>query len=130
METEDQDRFIVAVSEAIAACRFYDELRTSRHEFWDDLVPQLHKWLTDHAEKVTAGYLTPRESGLLFLVVCHDVYDEALEEDLTRLDIDMARKHPLFSLDVLEVPNLDREQLASFIDTRVTPIEFQMGSGE
>jgi hypothetical protein len=124
-ETEDQDRFVVGIDEAIVACRLHVERDRYRNQF-NLLVKRLAGWFTQHREKAHEAYLTIRDDSLLFLVVRKAVaFDEEFTDQLTELEYQITDDPGLnlISMHVLALPRCDRYGLESFIDSRL-PIKF------
>jgi hypothetical protein len=119
---DDQDQMLLSVRDAIEACRaFDDQLRFGRQ--FDQLLQRLGEWVRERQASVRSAYLTARDFGLLFLLVRRGgQYDEALEESLTDLDLEVANDpdYSLIRLDVLAVPEVSAESLRSFLPLPIT----------
>lgn len=108
---EDQDRFFITVEQAIEACVASKAQKPNiimRFEKqYNALLNRLANWAEDHRSKITNAYLTVRDSDVLFVVVQREpVYDRALEDDLTALDMEVARDEAfgLIRMNVLGLP--------------------------
>lgn len=115
----DQDRFVITIQEAVAACRDGKELLAYRRQFVDGLVPALKDWLASHRKKVRTAYLTVRDGGLLFLIVRKEAAcDSELTDSLTELEANIAvNPHlGLIRMDALALPDVSDECLASFLN--------------
>ena len=115
---EDQDRFVITVQEAVAACRGAKEVLEYRRQFVDGLVPTLKKWLEARKKKVRTAYLTVRDGGILFLVVRKDAaYDGDFTDELTSLELLIAHDPSLklIRVDVLALPDISDEAARSFL---------------
>jgi hypothetical protein len=115
----DQDRFVITIQEAVAACRGGKELLEYRSQFVEGLVPALKDWLASHRKKVRTAYLTIRDGGLLFLVVRKEAAcDGEFTDDLTELEADIATdsRLNLIRMDALALPDVSDGSLKSFLN--------------
>jgi len=118
----DQDRFALTVEEAVKACRAYEQASAFRHQF-QILLRMLADWIGQHRDQVAEAYVTVRDAGLLFLVVKKvPQYDDALEDQLTELDLAVAQDPnlDLIRLSVLAVPPASQEAIDSFLASGFT----------
>ena len=124
LSAEDNDRFVLTVEEAIAACRVYDPSGRARLQTqFKRLLDLLGEWVGDHSEKIEKAFLTVRDRGLLFLVMMNQVqYDPALEDDLTELDLQIANEPDFqdFSVSVLALPECGADAYLSFINPQLS----------
>jgi hypothetical protein len=120
---EDKGRFILSVEKAIRACQVADTQLRFAEDFRNELLPRLAVWVRERRGRVASAYLTVREDGLLFVVVqASRHYDGQLEDELTALDVEIAR-HPTLKrmqLDVLALPEVSEEAYQSFLDPEHT----------
>jgi len=122
---EDNDQFLWTVQEVVRACkaqgRFADvgkQLRT--------LLQKLRDWCNSHPDDIREAYLTVRDSGLLFLLVRKTKpFNEALEEALTDLDLEVANDNDfdLIRLSVLALPATSEESVRSFLPRQPPEVE-------
>jgi len=120
---EDEDRFLVSVDAAVKACQAADKTLQFGRQFRDILLPRLGLWISDRADKLKKAYLTVREEGLLFVaILARAEYDRELEDDLSELDIAVARDPhlDLIDLEVLALPNASDAAHASFLNPEAT----------
>lgn len=117
----DQDLFVVSVQEAIEACRAHAHRKKFEHQF-KALLGILAEWVDKRREQIRNAIVTLQEDAVLFLVVRKEMgYDRTFEDDLTRLDMEVAQ-HPnldVVRLTVLALPNCSDEALAGFINPEV-----------
>ncbi len=115
---EDENNFCMSVEEAISACR--DRMKySSFHSKFKQLLGTLAAWVDRHSEAIDKAVITLRDGSILFMVVNRTAsYDRELEDDLTDLDLKIARDDALraIRLDVMVLPNCDEEALKAFID--------------
>ena len=120
---KDQDRFTTTVQEAIRACKAELSSAKFMEQFRSGLLERLAAWIRDHAEKVAGGYITIRDSTLLFLVVRKMAgWDGKFDDDLTALDVDIANdpKLDLIRLNVISLPKGSDAAASSFLDPEFT----------
>jgi hypothetical protein len=82
------------------------------------LVRRVTEWLDVHPEDVQEAYLTVRDSGLLFLIVRKTKpFNEALEDALTELDLEIANDETLdlIRFSGLVLPATSAESVKSFL---------------
>ena len=114
---EDQDAFMMRVEEAIIACRIFDDYKSLFPKQLDHLADVLGEWISQHNNKIHKGLLTLTDSRMLFLVVLKNkTYDSTLEQELTELDLQVARDSECsqISLDVQALPLCDEVCYISF----------------
>ncbi|MCX7424487.1 MAG: hypothetical protein NTW96_02455 [Planctomycetia bacterium] len=115
-----EDRFVFSVAEAVRACRVYDQLGIVRFRGqFESLLDYLGDWLAKHKEHVSKAVLTTRDAGLLFLVCTRKPeFDEAFEDELTTLDLSVARNDDfgLIRLSVLGIPDDSPSSINCFAD--------------
>ncbi len=117
---EDEDRFLLTVQEAIQACRAHKpQDRAAIDKGFNLLKDRLGQWAYRHRDQIHKAFLTIRDAGLLFLVVGKQRHrDNSLEDDLTDLDLDVARTEDLemIPLSVLAIPRCNQSSYRSFIN--------------
>lgn len=121
VEPEDQDRFILCVQEAIMACRILAEYKILFEKQLNYLKNLLGEWARDRKNKIHKVFLTLQDARMLFLVVMKEAaYDPVLEEELTALDLKIARDPNCskISLDVQAMPFCGEEGYISFCNPR------------
>lgn len=125
VESEDEDRFLMTVEAVVSACkthgRFADVGKQLRK-----LVRKLTQWLDEHPEDVQEAYLTVRDSALLFLIVRKTKpFNEALEDALTELDLEIANDETLdlIRFSVLALPATSKESVQSFLAAETPEID-------
>jgi len=114
---DDGDRYLIAADEWRRLSRRAAQERSSLATF-QDLLNSLGEWANDHADKLERAFCTIRDSGLLFLVVMKGrKHDRDLEDDLTDLDLAVARHSNYHGvrLSVLALPNCDADGYMSFL---------------
>jgi len=116
---DDNDKFVQTVEQVIEAVRAQgsDERVKVNHQF-KELLRRLGEWAYDHSGMIRHALVTRRDSNLLFLVVTKSrKYDDAFEDELTDLDVEIARDDAfdLLPLSVLAIPNVDDANTFGFI---------------
>jgi len=117
---QDQDRFVMTIEQAAAACAEGDKAIRFGKQLENVLLPKLGAWLAGHQAAVRKAFLTQREGRLLFLVIQSTApYDRQLADDLTALDLDVARDASLdlIPLSVMALPAVDDNAAASFMES-------------
>ncbi len=116
VETGDEDRFLMTVEAAAHACKVYGKIAEVGKQLRKLLV-KLQDWLKDKGD-VREAYLTPRDSGMLFLIVRKTKkFDAAFEDALSDLDLDVANDEAfdLIRLSVLALPATSEDSVKSFL---------------
>jgi hypothetical protein len=124
VEDKDEDRFSLSVEEAIEACKVYERNKQTlfRKQF-RTLLDFLGKWAYERRKKLANVFLTIRDAGLLFLVVTKSkIHDEVFEDELTQLDLDIARNKDFSEifLSVQALPICDKNGYESFCNSEWT----------
>jgi hypothetical protein len=117
---KDNDLYVQTVQEVISALRAEGaDARGKTQLQFEALLNRLGEWNRAHGDKLTGVYLTLRDTNLLFLVVMKGKsHDPQLEDDLTELDLSIARDDAfdLLSVSVLAIPHSDEDCIKSFIN--------------
>lgn len=128
VEPANGDRFFTTVREAAIACQAADK----QAQFWEQvkevLLPRLTRWLHSHQTKVNSAFLAVREGGLLLLVVKGDsAYDRAFEDELTALDLEIARNEAfnLIAIDITAIPLVSKITVKSYLGSGGILAEFR-----
>lgn len=117
---EDEDRYILTVQEAIRSCRVAEQSVLFDRQF-RTLRDHLATWIRDNLPKIGRAFLTVHDGEWLFLVLTRlPKCDERFEEELTKLDLEVAqdRRFHLLRFNVLALPDVSEQALRSFISTR------------
>lgn len=115
---QDNDAFGLTVEQAVRACRLFGDEGIPFEGQFNLLLRRCALWLLDHKKYVSDAYMTARDAGLLFLVVRKQKeYDGKFEDDLTALDISIARdaELDLIRLSVLAMPAIPDDVLESLL---------------
>jgi hypothetical protein len=118
VEPEDEDRFVITMREAVAACGAYLEELKFREQFFV-LLNQCGAWIDKHKKQIAHAYITIQDGGVLFLVIQKGkARDSSLSNDLSALDIEIANNDNLSLLDVsvLVLPKGTKADVNSFIN--------------
>ncbi len=122
----DEDRFNLRVSEAISACKKWVADAQEKQRF-SMLLKRLQAWVLERSD-LRDAFLTLRETGLLFLAVKKTArYDDALEDALSALDVELANDQDIrFEIDVMALPPVTEESMQSFLSPVLT-LRFKSG---
>jgi hypothetical protein len=109
VEPEDENRFLMTAREATRACEQAQGEKELREQFTQFML-YLHKWCEAHADEVCAAYVYPGD-GFLNILVCTrgDGYRFDFDDQVTELDIDVARQFGWLRAEVMQVPESARE---------------------
>ncbi len=113
----DRDRYVVKVRTALKRLQRGGDLEAIERKL-SLLQRELGIWLSEQ-KGIQDAYLTMRDGGFLFLVVKEKAeYDEAFEDALTELDIQIAKDVDLsgIPLDVLALPCVSQTAADHFLD--------------
>jgi hypothetical protein len=116
--TEDGDRFILPVEDAIRACRSAEKLETFSRQF-KNLMSQLHQWILAHQNDIDRAYLSLDAAGVVFAVVRKGMaFDPAFEDELSNLDLTISNAESLdmIQMRVIALPFSPDETVRSFLD--------------
>ena len=116
----DQDRFVLKMDKAVAACQMFVTAERFRKLF-TVLLNRLGEWVSKLPEAESA-WITMRDGQLLFLVMRKSVaYDRDFEDALTELEIEIANDSDLgqLSMSTMALPQASKEAVCSFIDPGV-----------
>lgn len=112
------DVFLLTVQEAVNACGAWDRMAEFQIQM-KRLMDRLGDWVEIHRPTVRDAYLSVQAGGGLFFlaVMKSKKYDGALEDELTRLDIEVANspEYGLLRLSVLAIPDSPPDCVDSFL---------------
>lgn len=111
------DRYSLKMQQAIVWLQRAGEPHAFDAEF-RLLLNRLAEWL-HHRVGVRNAFVTIRDGGLMLVVVTSSAtYDEAFEDSLTELDIEIAKDVDLarLRLDVFSLPDASQSALESFLN--------------
>ncbi|MHB1424924.1 MAG: hypothetical protein ACYC3I_17265 [Gemmataceae bacterium] len=117
VESDDENRFLMTVEAVVRACKTHGRFAEVGKQL-RKLARKLTEWLDVHPEDIQEAYLTVRDSGLLFLIVRKTKpFNEALEDALTELDLEIANDETLdlIRFSVLALPATSVESVQSFL---------------
>lgn len=101
---DNEDRFFVTKREAAQACKRAEDEREWQEDF-DRFLVYLHRWGTDHQDKVNS-VLIKVSDGSLNVLVCTlgEWYDTDLDDMISELDLALVGEFPWLIADVIQVP--------------------------
>jgi hypothetical protein len=113
----NEDLFALPMAVAIRGCKLAGQIDRFNQQF-ERLLDRLYEWTLAHGDAIRQVYVGFPHDGLLFLVVQRgEHFDQNLEDDLTGLDVEIARNpdYDLIKLNVLALPNCSEETVRSFL---------------
>lgn len=123
--TSDGDRFMLSVDEAIASCRFGDQLRQFIEQV-GGVTDRLDAWLLQHRGKIDRAYLHIGRDGLDFIAVQRGMaMDPEIQDSLTELDLEIAHNQAfdLIRMDVTALPYCSENASSSFVPREGTRVK-------
>ncbi len=119
VSTEDADRIVMSMSEAVKACFAFDKGVNAFNRQFAELLDRLVKWINLHRAAIRNAHVTIRPpNNLLFVVTQQEVeFDQQLTDALTELDIEVAANDDfnLLDFDVLALPKVSKESAKAFL---------------
>jgi hypothetical protein len=117
----NQARFEVQMDRAIEILQLAKESERFSKQF-RLLLQKLAAWIQPRINQIATAFLTLQDSSLAFVVVRREAaYDEAFQDDLADLDIEIANDGDLDLIHVstLALPDVDKSAVYSFLDKRL-----------
>ena len=121
-KTEDSHIGVTTVQQAVNRLQFADHLLDLISHL-EDVKDSLAKWSFEHRDKIEKAFLTLQDNRFLFLVITKAInFDDNFEDELSDLDIDIAKKkgESLLHLSVQALPHCGEEQYGSFLNPQMT----------
>lgn len=118
---QDEDRFALTIQSAVEACAIHVKREQLEVRF-RILLNRLADWLRSRLDAIADALLTERDGMLLFLVVMKKKrFDSNLEEDLTRLELEIRDDPQLEDLPftTMALPYVDEADLMSFVNRQI-----------
>lgn len=116
--TPSQHVMVLPIDQAVAACKAFANQQLFSAQF-NQMLTHLGQWVDKNKSKIEQAFVSPRDAGLLFLVVQQSAtYDESFEDLMTELDLEIANDddYNLINLSVLAIPPCEEETTQSFLD--------------
>lgn len=120
-KTEDSHIGVTTVQQAVSRLQFADFVLDSI-SYLEDVKESLRTWVFAHKDKIETAFLTLQDQHFLFLVITKATnFDDNFEDELSDLDIDIAKKkgESLLHLSVQALPNCGEEQYGSFLNPQM-----------
>lgn len=111
------DIMVSTSTAAAVACRVFENQIEFKDQL-DNLLDELGEFLLTIDEHVKEAYITPQDSGMLFVVVQkEDEYNSELDDRLTDLEWDIAhdKGYALIQMQTQLLPPVSPESLNSFL---------------
>ncbi|MFW5830333.1 MAG: hypothetical protein ACOCXA_08755 [Planctomycetota bacterium] len=118
----------------VSASEFYDAMRvrSSIVEFqrsFQHLMDVLTDWIKQHQDKIDRAFITPKNTGIMFLIQTKAVeYDEEFETALSRLDLKLITDSELaqhdISVETQAIPPFGDEALEAFLGPDDRTLEY------
>lgn len=113
----NDDLFVRTGRQIILDCQLNISIEVWRKEL-SDMFDHVSQWSREHASQVEACYALPRGAKIvLFFVPTSPGYHFDLGDELTTLDMELARQ---FNVGVIEVGQIPGHEVARFIDPDTT----------
>ena len=111
---DEKDRFVTTVAEAARACQFAEQALQWQQEF-GEFLRFVHDWSNQHAKAIRRTYVSPAPHGLeVFIVTAGDHYRFDLDDEVSRLDLDLVTRFSRCPAHVMHVPDESPDALESF----------------
>jgi len=111
----DGDRFVTTSQEAALACRSALDLGAWKKEF-DAFLAHINQWSKDRSSIVVRAYVGVSSEGLTVVIITKgELYRIDFDDEVTRLDIELANKFPACRADVLQSPESEPESRVPYI---------------
>jgi hypothetical protein len=127
---EDQDRFVLGVSQAITACQNEVAGRRFLEQFKNQLLHELCKWCVKHGDRVQSCYLPFPIGGeciKVFVVTKSPIFDFVLSDAIAQLEIDLDGQN--WPCDILQIAAETPEEFLAFFDPQYSLQVYGDGDG-
>jgi hypothetical protein len=119
VEPKDQDRYMLTVSKAIAACQMDQALGLEQFQTqFKNLLLTLKNWAQERRNEIEGVYLAVRDGGLLYVVVKKQArFNPDFEDSLTDLDLKIAHDEDLsmMRVNMLSLPKASMDAISTFL---------------
>jgi hypothetical protein len=114
--TDDNgDRWLTTVREAAQACRSALDQQEWKEQF-QSFLGHIYEWSKKHADIVFAAYVGVSSEGLTGVIVTKGTeYRLDFDDEVTKLDIELAEKFPDCRADILQSPEGEPEGRIPYI---------------
>ena len=111
----DGDRWVTTVKEAAQACRTALDFQAWKGEF-EGFLARIHEWAKQHADVVSSAFVGISSEGLTGVIVTKGPdYRMELDDAITDLDIEVAKRFPSCRADILQSPDDEPESRIPYI---------------
>ena len=111
---QDEDRFMTTASDAAFACQQAQNMLRWKHEF-DRFLARIHTWCNEKNKFVSRSYVAFSSEGLnVFVLTKGADYRFDIDDDVAKLDINLAKEFPQCPAEVSHFPEVPVESLSSF----------------
>jgi hypothetical protein len=110
VEPEDQDRFVTTVQDAARACKSAQAGSEWQTQF-EQFLSRIHEWCKGFAV-VESSFVDVGDGGLrVSICTTNEDFDFDFEDEITELDIALAREFPNCLSEVTQIPRPVRARL-------------------
>ena len=112
---KDGDRWVTTVKEAAQACRSALDQEAWKNQF-SAFLSRVHQWASGHANIVSAAFVGVSSEGLTGVIVTKGPeYRCDFDDEVTKLDIELANEFPNCRADILQSPEGEPESRIPYI---------------
>ena len=112
----DGDRFVTTSREAALACRSVLDSEQWKQEL-DAFLRHIHEWCKQRSGTVVLCYVGVSSEGLTVVMVTKgEDYRFDLDDEITKLDIELANEFPSCRADVLQSPECPPESMVPYVE--------------
>ena len=109
------DRWVTTVKEAAQACRSALDQRSWEEQFRSFLT-RINEWAKEHSNIVSAAFVGVSCEGLTGVIITKgSEYRVDFDDDVSQLDIELAKRFPNCRADVLQSPEGEPESRIPYI---------------
>lgn len=104
VEPDDQDRFVTTVQDAARACKSA-QVGTEWQAQFENFLARVHEWCEARKDRIDSSFVDVGDGGLR-VNVCTSMadFDFDFEDEVTELDIELARDFPHCISEVSQIP--------------------------
>jgi len=104
VEPDDNDRFVTTAAEAARACQQAQATKEFQEKF-KLFLGHIHEWCKSRGDNIESGYVDVGDGGLrVNICMKADDFDFEFDDQITELDIELAREFPECVAEVTQLP--------------------------
>ena len=113
--SHDGDRWVTTVKEAAQACRSALDQKEWQEQF-EGFLGHIHEWAKSHSDIVASAFVGISSEGLTGVIITKGPnYRQDFDDEITELDIELAKRFPSCRADVLQSPEEEPEARIPYI---------------